>query len=221
MPSFPQDGYEIHRRILDEATLHTLREEANAVAQRTGSSCIRHLRRHSKLFDECLVSPALVALISPLQRPVRSILFDKTPQENWPVLWHQDLTIAVRERHECEGYGPWSIKEETPHVQPPLALLERMVTMRLHLDATPAENGALKVVPGSHRLGRIRPEEIPDLTLESVVTCACQAGDIMLMSPLLLHSSSRSMVPQHRRVIHVEFAPSDVLDPRLQWYESA
>lgn len=126
----------------------------------------------------------------------------------------------MRERHECAGYGPWSIKDETPHVQPPLALLEKMMTMRLHLDETPAENGALKVVAGSHRLGRICSEQIPDLTSDSVVTCACRAGDILLMSPLLLHSSSRSMVPQHRRVIHVEFAPSDLLDPRLQWYES-
>lgn len=173
------------------------------------------------MIDESLGSSALLALISPHLRPVRSILFDKTPQENWPVLWHQDLTIAVREHHECDGYGPWSVKEETPHVQPPLALLERMVTMRLHLDDTPAENGALKVVPGSHRLGRIRSEQIPGLTGDSVVTCVCQAGDILLMSPLLLHSSSRSMSPQHRRVIHVEFAPCDALDPRLEWYESA
>ncbi len=220
MPNFPQDGFEIHRSIFDERSLHALRKEANAVSQRTGSSCVRHLRKHSQLINEYLGYPSLGALISPLLRPVRSILFDKTPQENWPVLWHQDLTIAVRERHECEGYGPWSIKEETPHVQPPLALLEQMMTMRLHLDETPAENGALKVVPGSHQLGRIRSEQIPDLTSDAVVTCACQAGDILLMSPLLLHSSSRSMVPQHRRVIHVEFAPSDALDPRLQWYES-
>lgn len=220
MPNLPQDGFEIHRRIFDEATLQILREEADTIAQRTGSSCVRHLRRQSKLIDETLGFTILIALIAPSLRPVRSILFDKTPQENWPVLWHQDLTIAVRERHECDGYGPWSVKEETPHVQPPLALLERMVTMRLHLDETPEENGALKVVPGSHQLGRIRSEQIPELTRDAVVTCACQAGDVLLMSPLLLHSSSRSMVPQHRRVIHVEFAPSDALDPRLEWYES-
>lgn len=82
MPTLPHDGFEIHRSIFAEGSLHALRKEANAVAQRTGSSCVRHLRRHSQLIDEYLGYPALVALISPLLRPVRSILFDKTPKEN-------------------------------------------------------------------------------------------------------------------------------------------
>ena len=66
--------------------------------------------------------------------PVRAIMFDKSTDANWLVPWHQDLTIAVQARVEAEGFSPWSIKEGVPHVQPPVALLEQMLTVRLHLD---------------------------------------------------------------------------------------
>ncbi len=83
--------------------------------------------------------------------PVRGILFDKTPATNWRVSWHQDLTIAVTKRVEAPAYGPWSEKDGVVHVQPPAAVLERMVAVRLHLDHSGAENGPLRVLPGSHR----------------------------------------------------------------------
>lgn len=74
-------------------------------------------------------SARLIGLVRPHlaaePRPVRSIFFDKTPQSNWSVAWHQDPTIAVRDRGEVEGFGPWSVKEGIPHVQPPVELLSR------------------------------------------------------------------------------------------------
>ena len=54
---------------------------------------------------------------------MRALFFDKTPGANWPVLWHQDLTIAVAEQHDLEGWGPWSTKADVPHVQPPVPIL--------------------------------------------------------------------------------------------------
>jgi hypothetical protein len=66
--------------------------------------------------------------------PVRAIYFDKTPDSNWNVAWHQNLTIAVRERRDAAGFGPWSVKAGVPHVQPPVELLEHLVAVRLHLD---------------------------------------------------------------------------------------
>src|SRR5712672_404935 len=81
--------------------------------------------------------------------PVRGILFDKTPGANWKVMWHQDLTIAVREQVETDGYGPWSEKAGVVHVQPPREVLESMLAVRIHLDASTAGNGPLRVLPGS------------------------------------------------------------------------
>jgi ectoine hydroxylase-related dioxygenase (phytanoyl-CoA dioxygenase family) len=154
-------------------------------------------------------------------RPVRSILFDKTPGENWPVAWHQDLTISLAEEHPAPGYGPWSRKDGVVHVQPPAFLLEHMVTIRLHLDDTPASNGALRVIPGSHLEGRLSVDAVARHAETKAVTCECMAGDVLLMRPLLLHSSMRSTAPSRRRVVHIEYARDVDLDPSLEWFEAA
>ena len=41
---------------------------------------------------------------------VRGIFFNKNSRANWKVSWHQDCVIAVREKVEIEGWGPWSRK---------------------------------------------------------------------------------------------------------------
>jgi ectoine hydroxylase-related dioxygenase (phytanoyl-CoA dioxygenase family) len=138
---------------------------------------------------------------------VRGILFDKIPEANWKVPWHQDVTIAVQEKVEASGFGPWSIKADVLHVQPPAFVLERMISIRLHLDPCGEANGALRVIPGSHRQGRIREEQIARIRSEVPERiCEVKAGGALLMRPLLLHASAPSLVPDHRRVIHIDFA---------------
>ena len=53
-------------------------------------------------------------------RVVRAIYFDKTADANWKVPWHQDLTIAVREKLEVKGFTAWTEKVGIHHVQPRL-----------------------------------------------------------------------------------------------------
>jgi hypothetical protein len=152
--------------------------------------------------------------------PVRAIYFDKSPEANWLVSWHQDLTLAVRARAEVPGFGPWSMKDGIPHVQPPVQLLQQMLTIRLHLDDADESNGALRVLPGSHRFGRLSSERIQELRAQQPdFLCTASAGDILLMSPLLLHASSRSTTPRHRRVLHIEFAAFK-LPIELEWNET-
>jgi hypothetical protein len=153
--------------------------------------------------------------------PVRAIYFDKSAEGNWLVPWHQDLTIAVCRRGEVPGFGPWSVKEGVPHVQPPVELLEQMLTVRIHLDDADETNGALRVLPRSHRLGRLSAERIRELRANEVEhLCAARAGDVLLMRPLLLHASSRSTNERHRRVLHIEYAAFS-LPTELQWHEAA
>ena len=151
-------------------------------------------------------------------RPVKGTLFDKTPDANWLVPWHQDLTICVSERLDLEGYGPWTIKAGVVNVQPPVSVLERMLAIRIHLDDCDEQNGALRVLPGTHKCGRFTPEGIADAQSKvEPVTCTVSRGGAVLMRPLLLHASSPAVDPKHRRVIHIDYASVD-LPLGLTWF---
>jgi ectoine hydroxylase-related dioxygenase (phytanoyl-CoA dioxygenase family) len=151
---------------------------------------------------------------------VRGILFDKTEGANWKVPWHQDVTIAIKDRVDIDGFGPWSIKQGVQHVQPPAYVLQKMLSVRIHLDDCPAANGALRVIPGSHMEGKLDESIIADKVHErEAVTCEISAGGALVMRPLLLHSSSASTTPQHRRVVHLDYA-NVLLPDGLNWFEN-
>lgn len=148
---------------------------------------------------------------------VKSIYFDKPGDSNWFVSYHQDLTISVDQKADVEGFGPWSVKQNQYAVQPPLAILENNFTIRIHLDDTDENNGALRVVPGSHLKGIYRQETI-DWSNEAEKVCSVPKGGVMLMQPLLLHASSRTTNNKPRRVIHIEFSKAVLPEP-LSWAE--
>jgi Phytanoyl-CoA dioxygenase (PhyH) len=153
--------------------------------------------------------------------PVRGLLFDKTTETNWMVPWHQDLTIAVRARVETPGFAPWTVKEGVPHVQPPVEIMARMVAVRVPLDEDEPSRGPLRVIPGSHREGRLGAEATQGwLRRVPAETCLVPRGGALLMRPLLLHSSRASddQGEAHRRVIHLEFA-AEPLPGGLEWDE--
>ncbi len=220
MSNLTDEGYQVIRGVFADDEIKQLCKEADEVAETEGSVCVRRLRDKSEVFSQLANSVQLRGFIPKDLIPVRSILFDKTASENWPVAWHQDLTIAVKDKLDIEGYSTWSTKDGIVHVQPPEKLLKQMVTIRMHLDDTPAFNGALKVIPQSHLKGKIPSCKIKDYTICNEVICECEAGDILLMSPLILHSSSRSQQPNRRRIIHFEYAPIDALDESLEWHET-
>lgn len=62
---------------------------------------------------------------------------------------------AVQECVDTEGFGPWPMKADVLHVQHPGRGPGAHSSMRLHLDNCREENGALRVIPGSHLHGRI------------------------------------------------------------------
>ncbi|OQP68477.1 phytanoyl-CoA dioxygenase family protein [Niastella populi] len=148
---------------------------------------------------------------------VKSIYFDKPQTSNWYVSYHQDLTISVDKKVSLNGFDLWTTKQNQFAVQPPLNILQNVVTVRIHLDDTDENNGALRVIPKSHLKGVYRPETI-DWTFEKEVSCNVSKGGIMLMKPLLLHSSGRTTNNRQRRVIHIEFSNQE-LPTELNWAE--
>jgi ectoine hydroxylase-related dioxygenase (phytanoyl-CoA dioxygenase family) len=168
-----------------------------------------------------IFTPTLTTIISKVfgndYFVVKSIYFDKPSASNWFVAYHQDLTISVDNKQEVLGFGPWTVKQNQFAVQPPLTILQDNFTIRIHLDDTDANNGALKVIPQSHFKGIYRPETI-DWEKETETICTVKKGGIMFMKPLLLHASNKTTNQAQRRVIHIEFSRIE-LPERLNWSE--
>ncbi|MFM9995932.1 MAG: phytanoyl-CoA dioxygenase family protein [Phycisphaerales bacterium] len=182
---------------------------------------VRDLLGVAPVFGELAGHPAVGELVAAVVgRPgfvTRAILFDKSPDANWALGFHQDVAVAVAERIETPGFGPWSVKAGIPHVRPPAAVLEQMITVRVHLDDCAEDNGPLTVIPGSHAYGFLSDDaSLRLIAAGPEVTCAARAGDAVLMRPLLLHGSPKAERPVHRRVAHFEFA-ADPLPPPLRW----
>jgi hypothetical protein len=223
-----RDGYVVVPGVLGAEVVSTLLDalgrvdEADAARRREGELYgIRNLLSTMPEVRQLAESPRIRAWVEPVLGPgafaVRGLLFDKPAHANWTVPWHQDLTIAVRERMEVPGFSAWSVKSGVVHVQPPIAVLERMLAVRLHLDDCGEANGPLRVLPGSHRHGRLDKDAIRWWRERvDAVPCLAPRGGIVLMRPLLLHASSPARCPAHRRVIHLEFA-AESLPGDLQW----
>ena len=148
---------------------------------------------------------------------VKVIMFDKTTDKNWLVTWHQDKTVSLNTKKDIPGWGPWSLKDGIHHVQPDLSVLEDMITFRVHLDDADETNGCLKVIPGSHNLGILKQSVIDQTIADSQeFICSATKGDLLVMRPHLLHSSSKGSVPNHRRIVHVEYSSFE-LPEGLSW----
>jgi hypothetical protein len=158
-----------------------------------------------------------IRLAGPEINPVRAVLFDKTADANWRLGWHQDRTVAVRERREAPGFGPWSRKSGVLHVAPPFEVLERMITLRIHLDACGPDNAPLRIALGSHLIGRIPAREAADAAGRLPhLDCLAEAGDVWAYATPILHASERAKEPNRRRVLQVDYAAFDLPD-RLEW----
>lgn len=158
------------------------------------------------------------AQLGPAVKPVRAVLFDKTPATNWALGWHQDRTVAVGARHDLPGWGPWSTKAGIQHVAPPFAVIERMVTLRVHLDPVPIDNAPLLIAPGSHRAGRVPEADIRAVVARcGTVACLAERGDVWAYATPIVHASAASSNHHaHRRVLQIDYAAT-VLPSPLEW----
>jgi len=209
-----EDGFGIIQNCLDEITVQQLCKEFDDT---------RHPQRNllsiasvHQLAIARSVREVMEAVMGPRCFAVRAIFFNKTRSSNWKVVWHQDLTIAVRERIQVDGFGPWTTKDGVVHVQPPAEVMKDMLAIRLHLDESALDNGPLRVIPGSHTKGRLSHEQIASWGRQDSLICTVARGGALVMRPLLLHASSASDIPKSRRVIHIEFAAVELPSP-LKW----
>lgn len=167
-----------------------------------------------------MVRPATAiakAVLGQASRPVRAMLFDKSPARNWALGWHQDRTIALAERIDTPGFTDWTVKQGIAHAVPPFEILARMLTVRIHLDPVGPANAPLLIAPGSHRLGRIAEGDIADAVARAgTASCPAERGDLWLYATPILHASARAEAPARRRVLQILYSADD-LPGGLAW----
>jgi ectoine hydroxylase-related dioxygenase (phytanoyl-CoA dioxygenase family) len=212
------DGAEHHPAVLADDAVAELRALADTlVIGHAGVRLFGYTALHDILAADGAIGRLAAARLGDAARPVRAILFDKTADANWAIAWHQDRTVAVRERREVPGFGPWTVKAGVAHVEPPFAIIARMITIRAHLDDCAADNAPLWVLPGSHRLGRVAGKSIDDAAAKlGRGICLAAAGDAWVYATSIIHASERARVPGRRRVLHVDYAGIE-LPGGLEW----
>jgi hypothetical protein len=163
------------------------------------------------------VGAAVAVLADAPVRPVRAVLFDKNDRADWSLGWHQDRTIAVRAEADLPGFGPWTVKQGIRHVEPPFAVIEAMLTVRIHLDPVDDGNAPLLIVPGSHRLGRIPVGDVEAVVARApIFSCLAEVGDVWVYRTPILHASHAAEPGRRRRVLQVDYAAGDLPAP-LEW----
>ena len=211
-------GYAVMPPLLDASECALITKHLPDLGHaRGGSRCLLDQAWCAALAIRLGLVEEIAALLPANAVAVQCIYFEKSQGRNWLVPMHQDLSIPVAERLDAAGLRGWSVKEGTCYVQAPAAVLGNIVAIRLHLDDCGLNQGPLRVVPGSHGHGHL--SEAAAIALRDDIgeqACAVAAGGVMAMRPLLLHASSKSVAPGHRRVLHFLFGPA-LLPMGLRW----
>lgn len=213
----PDNGFSIHHDVFTSHECEELIEVLSRLPQR-GRAGARHLMANP--FVASIASDT--RLVNFAQRklgaravPFRVTLFEKTGYANWLVVWHQDTALPLTRQNNSSDWGPWSSKDGVTYAHAPAWALSRVVALRVHLDTSAKENGPLRVIPGSHAQGVLTDDEVFAMARkQEPVECLVPKGGVLVMRPLLIHSSSKSQGDAPRRILHIEYADSLVAGPR-------
>ena len=218
--SFSEAGFALIPNVLSAAECASIAARIQPDAASAGTRCLLPQAWCAALASRLRQHPALSSLIPADHVAVQCTYFEKSAARNWLVPIHQDLSIPVARRVDEPSLRGWSDKEGALDVPAPAELLAQLVAVRLHLDVCGRDDGAVRVVPGSHRQGLISPEAaVLARSATDEVICEAAPGDALVMRPLLLHASSKATGRSRRRVLHFLFGPP-VLPHGLAWRQA-
>lgn len=207
-----EQGFAFLSHVVSPEMLDKTSDEISQSAVHRSRAGVRHAMRIAPV-TRIASCPELMKLVSgvlgPQAFPFRATIFDKSFEANWLVVWHQDTALPLRHRLDVRGWGPWSTKEGVPYAHAPAEVLSQVLALRIHLDDSTADNGPLKVLPGTHKLGLLQDDRIYQLSEQvDAVECFVPRGGVLAMRPLLVHASSKSRSQIPRGVMHIEYAAS-------------
>ena len=215
-----EDGFTILENIYTQDEVNNILQnlEKHDIQKAFG---VRYFLKSNPLFHKLIFNNNILTIIkniAPQANIIKSIYFDKPPHANWIVNWHQDLTINVEDKVENKDYKNWRVLKDRTVVQPPLSVLENIFTIRIHLDKCTAENGALRIVKKSHLQGIVPLQGMTSDLSKMEKICEVNQGGILIMKPLLFHTSRRTENNKNRRVVHIEFCDAQ-LAAGVKWKE--
>lgn len=210
--SIEENGFAIIPAVMTCEEITGITDCLTRTSLRRTRAGIRHALQHHEI-AALARTPRLVTIAAAVLGagafPFRATVFEKSQKANWLVVWHQDTALPLYERKQTPGWGPWSVKEGVTYAHAPAGALSTVLALRVHLDDSTAENGPLRVLPGTHQLGVLDDQTISALTARiSQVEGEVTKGGVLAMRPLLVHSSSKSRSEAARRVVHIEYAAS-------------
>jgi ectoine hydroxylase-related dioxygenase (phytanoyl-CoA dioxygenase family) len=218
--SVTEEDFAVIPAAIELAEVDALVESLQELDRPRSRAGIRHLLSSptvAKLAHDSRLGGIAQEILGPEAFPFRATLFDKSPDSNWLIPWHQDTALPLMEKREVPGWGPWSVKAGVIYAHAPASALNQILALRLHLDDCSQENGPLRVLPGSHTTGVLNDDQISQLAAQgNAVECVVPKGGVLAMRPLIVHSSSKSHSNEPRRVLHIEYAAQRCFEGDLQ-----
>lgn len=216
MSAFDYQGYEHLEAVLPMEQVTRLRDALaeTPLEQKAGE------KSADKIFpivQELVSDPNLMRIAESYLSGIVSIvqvkLFESTPAK----AWHQERCVVVNQKVDIADWGPWHEQDGVCTVQPPIEVLDNMVTLRLQLDAANEESGYLQIIPRSQNKGAMTDAEITEYAENrEVIDCFTEAGDVLAIRPHLLHKTCAGNSGKSRRVLQIEYCGYK-LPEGLQW----
>jgi ectoine hydroxylase-related dioxygenase (phytanoyl-CoA dioxygenase family) len=222
--SLHDQGFVVFPGLVEPGEIEDLPNNLAHLEHKRARAGIRHLL-HDPTVAALAADPRLLgiaqAVLGDKAFPFCATLFDKSPDSNWLITWHQDTALPLTEKRDAPGWGPWSVKEGVTYAHAPATALSQVLALRLHLDDCAGDNGPLRVLPGTHSMGVLSDDQILNLaaghssdsahspashSAHSLVECLVPQGGVLAMRPLIIHASSKSQSQRPRRVLHIEYA---------------
>jgi hypothetical protein len=213
-------GYSIYQGVWQRTAISAVIEEldrAELVRTRAGARHVLSVPAVRAVALEPAMLDIAAQYLGDRVFPFRATLFNKSAMSNWLVAWHQDTALPVVQKTDTPGWGPWSRKGGVLHAIATARALGRVVALRVHLDDSTRDNGPLRVLPGTQTFGILRREQIEQLAMTLPAhECLVDAGGVVALRPLTVHASSKARSDQPRRVLHIEFASTIILDVGIE-----
>lgn len=218
--SIHDHGFAIVREVLSAHDFDSLLTEISEPEVRRSRAGVRHAMRFAAVQvlakDQRLLGIAQT-ILGDGAVPFKATIFDKSSTGNWLVAWHQDTALPLKHRRDLPKWGPWSVKDGVTYAHAPAGALNKVLALRVHLDHSTAENGPLRVLPGTHTLGVLTDDAVHDLAIRiPAVDCPVPRGGVLAMRPLIVHASSKSKNDSPRRVLHIEYAEREMIADGLE-----